>query len=163
MDINASDLWELSRTVFSYPAIDNHAHAFLREEFRDAYSFEGLITEAHGERALTQDAVQTMACFRATIQLAKLFGLGQHANWEAVKAFRRSIPYEQLCRMCMEPTHIQCILIDDGLGVSADRAKLCDYREHDQFTSSPTKRIVRVETIAEVGQRIFHSPKPLLL
>ncbi|EJF59219.1 amidohydrolase-domain-containing protein [Dichomitus squalens] len=147
MDIN-TDLWELSRVVFSYPAIDNHAHAFLSEEHRDAFPFEGLITEASGERALKEDAIHTMACFRATTQLAKLFALGPHANWEAVKAHRSSLSYEQLCKMCMEPAHIQCILIDDGLG-GADKAKLYDYKWHDQLTSSPTKRIVRVETLAE--------------
>ena len=149
MDIN-TDLWELSRVVFSYPAIDNHAHAFLREEHKDAFSFEGLITEASGERALKEDATQTMACFRATSQLSKLFGLGPRAEWEAVKAYRNSLPYEQLCKVCMEPTHIQCILIDDGLG-GDDKAKLYDYKWHDQWTSSPTKRIVRVETVAEAG------------
>ena len=148
MELN-NELWELSRAILSFPSIDNHAHAFLREEFRDTVPFEGLITEAHGEDPLTQDAVQTMACFRATAQLAKLFGLGQNADWEAVKAFRRSLPYEQLCRACMEPTRIQCILLDDGLG-GDDRAKLYDYKWHDQFTRSPTKRIVRVESLAEV-------------
>lgn len=144
-----SDLWELSRTIFSFPAIDNHAHALLCEESRNALPFEGLITEAQGSRALTQDAVLTMACFRATSQLAKLFGLGPHADWEAVKAFRQSLPYDRLCRMCFEPTRIQCILLDDGLG-GDDRERLKDYRWHDQFTGSPTKRIVRVEVVAEV-------------
>ena len=39
MDIS-KDLWELSRIVFSYPAIDNHAHAFLREEHKNAWPFD---------------------------------------------------------------------------------------------------------------------------
>ena len=149
MDLN-NDLWELSRTVFSYPAIDNHAHALLRDEFRAALHFEGLVTEAHGDRPLTQDAPQTLACFRATGQLAKLFGLGANADWEAVKSYRMSVPYEQLCRMCFEPTRIQCILIDDGLGGEA-RDKMHDYRWHDQFTHNRTRRIVRVEALAEAS------------
>ncbi|KAI0351678.1 hypothetical protein OH77DRAFT_1429514 [Trametes cingulata] len=144
MDIN-NDIWELSRVIFSYPAIDNHAHAFLREEHKDDYPFEGLISEASGEKT-SQDATYTMACYRATSQLAKLFGLGPDADWEAIKQHRRTLPYDALCRMCMEPTHIQCILIDDGLGSAA---KMYPYNWHDQFTAAPTKRIVRVEALAE--------------
>ncbi|KAI9068837.1 amidohydrolase 2 [Trametes sanguinea] len=139
------DLRELSRVAYSYPAIDNHAHAFLRDECKYAFPFEGLVSEASGEKA-TRDATYTMACFRATAQLAKLYGLGPGADWEAVKQRRKEIPYEQLCRMCMEPTRIQCILIDDGLGTAE---KMYPYRWHDQFTGSPTKRIVRVEALAE--------------
>ncbi|CDO70431.1 hypothetical protein BN946_scf184999.g72 [Trametes cinnabarina] len=144
MDIS-QDLRELSRVAFSYPAIDNHAHPFLREECKYAHPFEGLISEATGEKA-TRDATHTMACYRATAQLARLYGLGPGADWEAVKQHRKEIPYEKLCRMCMEPTRIQCILIDDGLGLP-DR--VYPYRWHDQFTGSPTKRIVRIEALAE--------------
>ncbi|OBZ74438.1 Protein fluG [Grifola frondosa] len=46
----------------------------------------------------------------------------------------------------MAPTRIQCILIDDGLGSAWT---LHHYKWHDQFTTSPTKRIVRVEIVAE--------------
>ncbi|KAI0632804.1 amidohydrolase-domain-containing protein [Trametes polyzona] len=144
MDIN-KDLLELSHVVYTYPAIDNHAHAFLREEFKDSVPFEGLISEASSEQTL-RDATHTMACYRATAQLAKLFGLGPGADWETVKRYRGQVPYEHLCRTCMQPTRIQCILIDDGLGSAS---KLYAYRWHDQFTASPTKRIVRVEALAE--------------
>ncbi|KAI8972603.1 amidohydrolase-domain-containing protein, partial [Trametes punicea] len=144
MDLD-QDLRELSRVVFFYPAIDNHAHPFLREERKEAVPFEGLISEASGEKA-SKDATYTVACYRATAQLAKLFGLGPDADWETVKEYRNGIPYDYLCRICMAPTRIQCILIDDGLG-SAE--KVYTYRWHDQFTTSPTKRIVRVEALAE--------------
>ncbi|TFY63911.1 hypothetical protein EVJ58_g2956 [Rhodofomes roseus] len=139
------DLLELSRTVSSYPAIDNHAHAFLKVENRDAMPFEGLISEASGP-ALTEDAVHTLACYRATAQLAELFGLGKNASWEDVKRRRKELEYDQLCRLCMEPTRIQCILIDDGLGV---RDLVYEYKWHDRYTSSPTKRIVRIEVVAQ--------------
>ncbi|KAJ8472931.1 hypothetical protein ONZ51_g8177 [Trametes cubensis] len=144
MDMS-EDIRELSRVVFSYPAIDNHAHAFLREEHKNAFPFEGLVSEASGEKA-SQDATNTMACYRATAQLAKLFGLAPGADWEAVKRHRQELPYDQLCRLCMGPTRIQCILIDDGLGCTDNTYP---YRWHDQFTGSPTKRIVRVEALAE--------------
>ena len=149
MDVN-KDLSELSIVVFSYPSIDNHAHAILREEHKNIYPFEGLITEARTERGLKQDSVYTVACYRATAQLSKLFNLGPNADWEFVKAYRNSLPYERLCRVCMEPTKIQCILIDDGLGGPDAKSKMYDYRWHDRLTGSPTKRIVRVETLAEV-------------
>ncbi|KAJ3003892.1 hypothetical protein NUW54_g5076 [Trametes sanguinea] len=42
------DLRELSRVAYSYPAIDNHAHAFLRDECKYAFPFEGLISEGAG-------------------------------------------------------------------------------------------------------------------
>lgn len=140
------DLLELYKTVFTCPAIDNHAHAFLKAEHRDVVPFEGLISEANGS-ALTEDAVHTLACYRATAQLSKLFNLGERAEWEDVKRARKAMEYEALCRICMEPTNIQCILIDDGLGV---RDLVYDYKWHDRFTTSPTKRIVRVEVLAEV-------------
>ncbi|KZT69428.1 hypothetical protein DAEQUDRAFT_745245 [Daedalea quercina L-15889] len=139
------ELAELFQVVSSYPAIDNHAHAFLKVENRDAMPFEGLISEATGP-ALTEDAVHTLACYRATAQLAKLFGLGKDATWEDVKRRRKELEYDQLCRLCMEPTHIQCILIDDGLGV---RDLVYDYKWHDRYASSPTKRIVRIEVVAQ--------------
>ena len=157
MDVN-KDLSELSIVVFSYPSIDNHAHAILREENKNAFPFEGLITEARSERALKEDAIYTVACFRATGQLSKLFNLGPNADWEFVKAYRNSLPYERLCRVCLEPTKIQCILIDDGLG-GADKSKLYDYRWHDRLTGSPTKRIVRVETLAEVVASLAIDPR----
>ncbi|KAI0712749.1 hypothetical protein C8T65DRAFT_708002 [Cerioporus squamosus] len=126
MDIN-NDLWELSRIIFSYPAIDNHDHAILREEYRDACPLEGLISEAQGHAPLLRDSVHTLACYREA---------------------RSSIPYEQLCRTCMEPTIVQCILLDHGLG-GAGKDKVYEYEWHDRVTYSPTKRIVRVETVAE--------------
>ncbi|KAF9512928.1 hypothetical protein BS47DRAFT_1393809 [Hydnum rufescens UP504] len=106
-----------------YPAIDNHAHPLLKPAYRDAMAFE------------------------ATEQLAKLFGLSEDATWEKVKTTRRGMEYLKLCRTCFEPSGIQCILIDDGLGGSKDLAE--DYKWHDRLTTSPTKRIIRLETSAE--------------
>ncbi|KAF9219359.1 amidohydrolase 2 [Gyrodon lividus] len=138
---------ELARAAFSYPAIDNHAHPFLTESNRNAIPFEALNSEATGE-ALTVDSRYTLACYRAAAQLSKLFGLkGDEANWESVKKKRARIDYAELCAMSMKSTGIQCILIDDGLGGVADLAE--GYKWHDQFTTSPTKRIVRIEVEAQ--------------
>lgn len=40
------------------------------------------------------------------------------------------------------------MLLDDGLGGVEEFAE--GYAQHDRFTTSPTKRIVRVEIVAEV-------------
>ncbi|KAI0085530.1 amidohydrolase-domain-containing protein [Irpex rosettiformis] len=154
MDPNDSyPLPELAKVALTFPAIDNHAHPLLRESHRDAFAFEGLISEATGE-ALTKDAVNTVACFRATLQLGKLFYLENKPSWETIKNVRREMAYEQLCRNCMEPSHIQCILFDDGLGGVTEFSE--DYKWHDKFTSSPSKRIVRVEILAEgILEHIF--------
>ncbi|KAH7909993.1 amidohydrolase-domain-containing protein [Hygrophoropsis aurantiaca] len=138
---------ELAKAAFAYPAIDNHAHPFLKEANRASVPFEGLISEAQGE-ALSNDSVHTLACYRAASQLSKLFGLkGDEATWESVKEKRASLDYMELCKLCMEPTGIQCILIDDGLGGVKEWAE--EYQWHDQFTTSPTKRIVRLEVLAQ--------------
>lgn len=129
------DLSKLLHIVSSHPAIDNHAHALLKIENRDAMPFEGLISEAAG-LALTEDAIHTLACYRATAQLADLYGLSKDAGWEDVKRKRKELDYDQLCR-----------LIDDGLGV---RDMVNDYKWHDRYTGSPTKRIVRIEVVAQV-------------
>lgn len=147
----AGSLPELTRTALSFPAIDNHAHPILKEEFKDHFDFEGLISEAAGE-ALTRDAVHTLACYRATLQLSRLLSVRGEPSWEAVKQARREMDYDTLCRLCMTPTRIQCILIDDGLGGVTQYAE--NYKWHDRYTGSPTKRIVRVETLAEVGVRL---------
>ncbi|EKM52321.1 uncharacterized protein PHACADRAFT_260640 [Phanerochaete carnosa HHB-10118-sp] len=146
---------ELARVALSYPAIDNHAHPLLKAEHRSHLEFEGLVSEATGQ-ALTQDAIHTLACFRATAQLGQILGLKGELTWEKVKQVRDALDYDRLCRVFMEATGIQCILIDDGLGGSSQYAE--DYKWHDRFTRSPTKRIVRVEALAEtLLKEIFDS------
>ncbi|KDR74123.1 hypothetical protein GALMADRAFT_71467 [Galerina marginata CBS 339.88] len=137
----------LFKAAFTQLAIDNHAHPLLREDMRDKLAFEGLISEAEGE-ALTEDAVDTLACFRATKQLAQLFGLDKNTSWEEVKRHRAAMRYMDLCKLCFKDAGIHSILIDDGLGGAADMAE--GYKWHDQLTEGKTKRIVRVEIVAEV-------------
>ncbi|KAI3612788.1 developmental protein [Moniliophthora roreri] len=140
-----SRLDSLYDTVFNYPAIDNHAHPLLKAEFRDKFPFELSVSEAEGE-ALTNGAIHTLACFRATAQLSSLFSLEKTATWEDVKARRRNMPYLDLCKYCMDPCKIQCLLLDDGLGGVAEYAGNISWHS-EQFCE--TKRIVRIETEAE--------------
>ncbi|KAJ7224341.1 amidohydrolase 2 [Mycena pura] len=138
---------ELQEACQYYPAIDNHAHPLLKEEHRDRFDFEGLISEAQGS-ALAVDAVHTLACRRAVPQLAAVLNL-QNATWESIKAARAKLPYSDLCNLFMHPsvTGIQCMLLDDGLGGVEEFAEGLSW--HDKFAGSPTRRIVRVEIVAE--------------
>jgi hypothetical protein len=141
------ELSELYQTAFTFPAIDNHAHPLLRLEYRDHKDipFEGVISEAGGDAL--RDSIHTLACRRATAQLADLYQL-KDASWDDIKAHRSGVEYIDLCKKCIEPAGIQCILIDDGLGAPEMAA---DYTWHDQFTHSATRRIVRIEVVAEVS------------
>lgn len=139
---------ELVQAVQFYPAIDNHTHPLLAGTHKDDFAFEGLLSEAQGA-ALTEDAVHTLACYRATRQLSEI--LECENDWSTVKERRSSLDYQQLCKLCMEKTGIQCFLLDDGL----DSEEICeDIRWHDKFTASPSKRIVRVEVVAQVRRNL---------
>ncbi|KAI0286499.1 amidohydrolase 2 [Russula brevipes] len=128
-----------------YPAIDNHAHPLLTEANRDRLPFEGLASEAEG--SALEDAVYTLALTAARRDLVQLYDLPRHALWEAVKEHRASRAYDELCELCFRKAKIQCILIDDGLGGVKEMAK--GYQWHDRYTTSPTRRIVRVEVVAQ--------------
>jgi hypothetical protein len=139
---------ELYETALYFPAIDNHAHPLLRAEQREDIPFEGLISEAQGN-ALVEDAVHTLACYRATHQLSGLFGM-KDATWAEIKIWRSQVDYLDLCKRCIDPTGIQCILLDDGLD-DGGMAEAIPW--HDQFTHDFSRRIVRIEAVAEVRGR----------
>lgn len=139
----------------NYPAIDNHAHPLLTASNRNRLPFEGLTSEAEGPAL--DDAVYTLAHSTARRDLARLYGLPLHASWEEIKKHRSARPYDDLCRLCFEKAKIQCVLIDDGITSLKGIAE--EYRWHDRYTSSPTRRIVRVETVAEVCPRTSCNPR----
>jgi hypothetical protein len=132
--------------IRDYPAIDNHAHPLLTEENRDRLAFEGLTSEAQG--AALEDAPFTLAHTAARRDLVRLYDLPRQSSWEDVKKHRTERSYYELCRLCLRRASIQCILIDDGLGGVKEMAE--DFQRHDRYTLSHTRRIVRVEVIAEV-------------
>lgn len=142
---------ELYAAAHNFPAIDNHAHPLLKDKHRQALPFEGLISEAEGEAQ--QDSVHTVACLRATHQLSELYKLDPNTTtWSDIKAARDKIGYEELCETCFKPTGIRCILIDDGLVNTSNKLLAEEYHWHDRFTPSPSKRLVRVEAVAEVSR-----------
>ena len=133
----------LAKAAFNYPAIDNHAHPLLAESHRNHVIFDGLLSEAQGDAL--KESVNTLASFRATKQLSKLFGCED--DWGVVNGTRDRLEYETLCQRCFAPTGIQCLLIDDGLDGGRISA---DITWHDRFTENPSRRIVRIETVAQV-------------
>ncbi|KAF8154021.1 amidohydrolase-domain-containing protein [Crassisporium funariophilum] len=165
-------LHALYEAVFTHPAIDNHAHPLLRVDVRNKLPFEGVISEAEGG-GLTEDAIHTIACLRATMQLGRLYDLDKEHqrdwSWEDIKSHRATLDYMDLCNKCFAQSRIACILIDDGLGGVADLAE--GYKWHDQFTTNKTRRIVRVEIVAEailkklldphIASRVL-DPEPIL-
>lgn len=148
-ELSPAEYPALHRTVFNLPAIDNHAHPILKEAQRDAFAFEGLVSEAQG--TALADSVHTVASMRVTKELAKLYGLDVNTTWEDLKEHRKSIPYSELTKLCFEHAKLQTLLLDDGLTGVEEMAE--KYRAHDPLTTSPTKRITRVEVVAEVRIR----------
>lgn len=135
----------LRHLIQTHPIIDNHAHNILTRPATTNYAkhpFEQIISEAHGPAL--QNALSTLPLLRATKQLAELYGCT--ADWTAVKTARDQWvqrDYDGLVRHCLEGT--QTLLLDDLLSDS----DVEPYDWHDQFTISETKRIVRIETVAE--------------
>ena len=144
----------LANAALTFPAIDNHAHPLLTANNRSAFPIQGLISEATGD-ALGH-AHTTLASHRATAQLSKLWGLKGRTTWDVFVQKRQDIDYVDLCKLCFEPTGIQSILLDDGLGGVDELAESHEW--HDQFTTSPCRHIVRIESEAEVSFSSSKSP-----
>jgi len=136
---------QLRHVVQNFPVIDNHAHNLILPAYLDTVPFESITSEAQG-RAL-RDTFKSLPHLRAVRQLRELYELPDDVDWEDILQQRvewlRSDP-EQLARRCFQGVH--ALLIDDGL---AGPEKVYPYRYHDRYTKAPSKRIVRIETVAE--------------
>ncbi|KAF1839752.1 extracellular developmental signal biosynthesis protein FluG [Decorospora gaudefroyi] len=136
---------QLRHIASNYPIIDNHAHNLILPSHSETIPFETIATEAQG-RAL-RDTFKSLSHLRAARQLRQLFEVGEDADWDDVLEQRvewlRSNS-ERLHQRCFEGVH--ALLIDDGL---AGPEKGYPYDYHDHYTKAPSKRIVRIETVAE--------------
>ena len=128
--------------------IDNHAHNLLLPGEYVHHPFESITTEATGP-ALS-DAEYSLSHLRALKQLKHLYGYSgpdTEWTWQALLDLRQQW-FERdltaLIRNSLKGTY--SILMDDGL---LDARVIHNYRYHDQFTEAPTKRILRIETLAE--------------
>ncbi|QDS77963.1 hypothetical protein FKW77_001714 [Venturia effusa] len=125
--------------------IDNHAHNLLLPSEYDNHPFASITTEASGDAL--EDTFFSLPHIRASNQLKELYDYhGPDEEWDCLKERRRWLDFAPvaLIRKCLEGTY--SILIDDGLG---DPHTMHPYNYHDQFTVAPSKRILRIETVAE--------------
>lgn len=149
---------ELYKTTFTYPAIDNHAHNLLNLSKANSFPLEGLAGEASGPAQ--KDLVNTIALKRAARQIAPLYNIPPDIltaaeahdgkTWDVVKEYREKSDYEEIVKRCFrfEDVRIQCLLLDDLLSGIGENC--WDYKDHDRFLPSKTKRILRVEVVAQV-------------
>lgn len=135
---------ELRQVVRTCPIIDNHGHNILRPQQLKSANFLTITTEATGE-ALA-DTPKSLAHIRAARGLKKLYGLSEDADWAALVGKRAELlerDPEGLMRKCFAGTHT--LLLDDLLD---NGSNIEPYGWHDKYTSSPSKRIVRIEAVA---------------
>ncbi|KXT14015.1 hypothetical protein AC579_8845 [Pseudocercospora musae] len=136
------DLHKLQHAIQNTPIIDNHAHNLLRLPALKTADLLSATSEAEGEAL--QDHTSALPHFRAARQLRQLYGLPADADWDAILKERQElleIDAAGLIKKCLEGTYT--ILVDDGLNGDFE-----PYSWHDQFTTTPCKRIVRIEAVA---------------
>ena len=141
---------QLKDLIDTHPLIDNHAHPLLQPAGQAAghsHALESIVSEATGD-ALLQTSPFSLAHLRAVKQLAGL--LGCQPTWADVKRARSAVPerqrYQWLCK-CF--AGIQCVLFDDGLGSHDAATAPLRVQDHDRFTATTNRRIVRLEKLAE--------------
>ncbi|CAG8448973.1 9809_t:CDS:2 [Diversispora eburnea] len=132
---------KLFKTVASFPLIDNHAHNLSTSDAFLAYPLEGCFSEARGDAL--KDATQTSALKCGVQQLSKLYKCAP--VWRTIKDVRNTLSYDELCKICFENIGIQCVLLDDGFGISEH---LRDIKSHVGLVDD-VRRIVRIESVAE--------------
>ncbi|PFH60904.1 hypothetical protein XA68_10149 [Ophiocordyceps unilateralis] len=132
----------LRRAIRTTPIIDNHAHPLLKVDVVTKRPLLSIASEAQG--AALRSSTTSLAHVRAVKQLSNL--LGCESTWDAVTAAideKREGCYDDWIGVCL--SGIQCVLVDDGLDSEED---VEPYKVLDKFTTSPAKRIVRIEHVA---------------
>lgn len=132
----------LLHAIHTTLVIDHHAHNILLPSEQETRPLLSITTEATGEAL--QHTPSTLAHMRAVQQLARI--LQCEPVWETVEINlqrKRALDDDSWAKLCFDG--IETVLIDDGL----DTNTVHPYTWHDRLTSSPCKRIVRIEKIAE--------------
>jgi hypothetical protein len=104
---------------------------------------ECIVSEAAGPAL--RHATHGLSHYQAVEQLSKLYQC--EPTWEAIKTYRSTVGFSQITQKCFEASRIECILMDD-LFASSGKSPY-SYTWHDKLTTSKTKRIVRIESLAE--------------
>lgn len=135
----------IAEAIAQIPLLDNHAHNLLEATATPPHDppLETCFSEARG--TALADSVNTLPHSLAVRQLAKL--LQCEDDWASVKKARDRLSLEDLSRLCFSRSNIQCILMDDGFASGNERTLPLEW--HDRFLSTSTRRIVRVENVAE--------------
>lgn len=143
-DGHSETLDELKKFIQQCPVVDNHGHNILRPRQLKSADFLTITTEASGDAL--EDTKKSLSHIRAVKQLQTLYELPEDADWPAIVGKRTELlerDADALMKKCFEGT--ATILIDDGLD-SGDNIE--PYSWHDKYTTSPCKRIVRIEAVA---------------
>lgn len=109
----------------------------------DDEGLEAIVSEASG--TALKHAPAGLAHHQAVHQLSKLYQC--EPTWDAIKAYRIANGFNKLTERCFEASGIECILMDDLF--STPEKVAYPYQWHDSLTISKTKRIVRIESLAE--------------
>ena len=131
-----------------YPVIDNHAHNLLLPHESEKKEVISITTEAYGDALHATNT--SLSHLRALTHLRTLYGCGHETDWEGILKIRKQWLQErpdELVRKCLNG--IYAILMDDGIGGAKGPQSVHHFSWHDQYTQQPTKRIVRIETLAE--------------
>jgi hypothetical protein len=137
----SSQLEHVVHAIRHTPIIDNHAHPLLKPEALGKYPLLSITTEASGDAI--DDSLTSLAHLRAIRQLSTI--LKCKPTWEAVVAaieLRRIEDEDGWVAECLDG--IETILVDDGLD---NEDEVYSYSEHDDYTRSECKRIVRIEQV----------------
>lgn len=109
----------------------------------DDDELECIVSEAEG--SALRHATTGLAHLQAVQQLSKLYHC--EPSWESIKRYRVVTGFDKFTSQCFQASGIECILMDD-LFASPDKVPI-PYPWHDKLTTSKTRRIVRVEPLAE--------------
>ncbi|CAG8092343.1 unnamed protein product [Penicillium salamii] len=150
------NLHSLRDFIRSHPHIDSHAHTVLNKD--DVYhSLETIASAANGNAVLNSET--SLPSLRVFNQLSEFYG-SPCASWSDVEQIHEKLDRddnEGLIRRCVKNT--DTLLLDDydhlKFFEEAEGFKPFDW--HDRLTTSPTKRIVQIEGLAEA--EILHIAK----
>ena len=140
-------LQKLAETVSTFPAIDNHCHNILSKskdtDPSNPFPLELAIVESYSATHVKH----TLSFARATKQLSALYFCEK--AWPAIVSARKQLSYESVVKTCFEPSGIQCLLLDDLMIGIEDNCLQTE--KHAEFIFGDVRRIIRIETVAEVG------------
>jgi Amidohydrolase len=122
--------------------LQNHAHNLIVSNGDDD-DLEAIVSEASGPAL--HHAPSSLAHLQAVQQLSRLYAC--EPTWDSIKRYRIAAGFDRYTDQCFQAARIQCILMDDLFASHAKVAIPFDW--HDKLTVTATRRIVRVETLAE--------------